>query len=63
MNSVSDLLVDAHLIRLGNDHIDKLIVLLMGNKSMERAWHKEALTSIIFQDVVYDEHVSSNEEW
>ena len=58
----ANLLVDTHSIRLGHDHIDKLIVLRMSKRFMERARRKEVLTSIMFQYVLSDEHVSSNEE-
>ena len=64
MSSAANLLFDAHSIRLfGHDNVDKVIAVRMNEMIMERVRREEALTSIVFQDILLDEHVSTNEEW
>ena len=63
MISAANLLVDTHRIHSDHDHIDKLFVSRVSKRFMERARREEVLTSIMFQDILYDEIFSSNDEW
>ena len=60
--SAVNLIVDSYRASVGYDCIDELYCLRMSKRFMERSHHKKALTSIIFQGVLSDEHISFNEE-
>ena len=64
MISAANLLVTTHSLHLDHDHIDKVVVLRMNKRFMERVRRKEAFTSITFKDVLVEEtYVSLNEDW
>ena len=64
MISAANLLVTTHRLHLDHDHIDKMVVLRMNKRFMERVRRKEAFTSITFKDVLAEEnYVSPNEDW
>ena len=64
MISAANLLVTTHRLHLDHDHIDKMVVLRMDKRFMERVPRKEAFTSITFKDVLTEEtYVSPNEDW
>ena len=63
MIAVANILADVHRARLDHDNIDKVFMLRMSTRLMERVQHKEAFTSIVFRDALSDEHSSANEEW
>ena len=64
MISAANLLVTTHRLHLDHDHIDKMVVLRMNKRFMERVRRKEAFTSIAFKDVLVEEtYVSPNEDW
>ena len=49
---------------MDGDHIDKMVVLRMNKRFMERVRRKEAFTSITFKGVLAEEtYVSPNEDW
>ena len=61
--STENLLAYTHCIHLDHNHVDKMVTLRMDKRFMERAWRKEAFTSIAFQGIIsVDEHVSPNED-
>ena len=63
MFSAANLLVDAHRIHLDHGNIDNMVVLRMSKRFIEIARRKEAFASIVFHDVLSDDHDSTNEEW
>ena len=62
MISTANLLVDVHRIRLEQDRIDKMIVLRMSKRFVERARCKEAFPSVMFYYVISNKCTSTNEE-
>ena len=60
--SVVNLLVHAHRARLDHDNIDNMVILHMSKKPIERVRQKADFTSIVFHDVLSNEHAGANEE-
>ena len=61
--SAENLLADTHHTRLDHDNVDKMDVLWVSKRLMERVRREEALTSISFRDALsVDEHVIPNED-
>ena len=52
MISTLNLRIKTHRISLDYNDVDKIIVLRMNKKFMERVQRKEAFTSILFQDIL-----------
>ena len=59
---MANIFTDMYRIRLDHDNIDKIIVLHVNKRFIERVQRKEAFTSIIFHDDFSHEHASLNEE-
>ena len=55
MISADNLLVDTYRIHLNDDIIDKLIVLRMNKRLMERVRSKREFSSVMFGNVLSDE--------
>ena len=58
MISVSNLLVDTNLLRLDDDHMHKMIVLLMNKRFMKRVRIKKTFSSVIFSNILSDESIN-----
>ena len=63
MMSAANLLIDAYRIRLDQGNKDKIIVLRMSKRLMERVVKLEEFNFAMFHDVLYHEHTRKNGDW
>ena len=63
MISMANLLIFAHRICLDQGNKDKIIVLHVSRRLMERFRKADAFNSIMFHDVLSNEHTRKNEDW
>ena len=63
MISVANRLSDTQLILLNHNNIDKMVVLRISKRFLERARRKYDFTPIMFHVIHSDECASTNEDW